>query len=76
MTQALYPEDEAALPNGLYVMRAYTELKDGSRNVSVIIRNATAKPIHVAGGRIIGRVIAANAVPEPEASPELLKKLE
>ena len=30
MTQAPYPEDKADLPNGLYVMRTYTELKDGS----------------------------------------------
>ena len=30
MTQTPYPEDKADLPNGLYVMRTYTELKDGS----------------------------------------------
>ena len=37
MTQAPYPEDKADLPNGLYVMRMYTELKDGSRNVSLVL---------------------------------------
>ena len=35
MTQAPYPEDKADLPNGLYVMRMYTKLKDGSWNVSL-----------------------------------------
>ena len=30
MMQAPYADDKADLPNGLYVMRTYTELKDGS----------------------------------------------
>ena len=34
MTQAPYSDDKADLPNGLYIMRTYTELKDGRRNVS------------------------------------------
>ena len=42
MTQAPYSDDRADLPNGLYVMRMYTELKDGSRSVSVVLRNLTA----------------------------------
>ena len=76
MTQAPYPEDDANLPLGLYVLRTYTELKDGSRNVTLVVRNGTARPIHMNGGRIIGRVVAANLVPDPEPSPELLKKLQ
>ena len=50
MMQAPYPEDKADLPNGLYVMRTYTELKDGSRNVSLVLRNLTARPIYLARG--------------------------
>ena len=42
MTQAPYPDDKANLPNGLYIMRTYTELKDGSQSVSVVLRNLTA----------------------------------
>ena len=42
MTQAPYSDDKAVLPNGLYVMRTYTELKDGSWSVSVVLRNLTA----------------------------------
>ena len=75
MTQAPYSEDKADLPNGLYIMRTYTELKDGSRSISVVLRNLTARPIHLVRGRVIGRVAAANAVPEAQCLPDLLKKL-
>ena len=75
MMQAPYSDDKADLPNGLYVMRMYTELKDGSQSVSIVLRNLTARPIHLARGRVIGRGAAANAVPEAQCSPDLLKKL-
>ena len=75
MTQAPYPDDKADLPNGLYIMRTYTELKDGSWSVSVVLRNLTAQPIHLARGQVMGRVVAANAVPDAQCSPDLLKKL-
>ena len=42
MMQAPYSDDKADLPNGLYVMRMYMELKDGSQSVSVVLRNLTA----------------------------------
>ena len=42
MTQAPYPEDEAKLPVGLYVLRTYTKMKDGSRNVAVVLHNGTS----------------------------------
>ena len=54
MMQAPYPDDKADLPNGLYVMRTYTELKDGSWNVSVVLWNLTAQPIHLARLQVIG----------------------
>ena len=75
MMQAPYSGDKANLPNGLYIMRTYTELKDGSRSVSVVLWNLTAQPIHLVRGRVIGRVAAANAVPEAQCSPDFLKKL-
>ena len=74
MMQAPYPEDKADLPNGLYVMRTYTELKDGSQNVFLVLQNLTAQPIYLARGRVIGRVATANAVPKAQFSPELLKQ--
>ena len=76
MTQAPYPEDKADLPNGLYIMRTYTELKDGSRNVSLMLRNLPAPPIYQARGQLINPVAATNAVPEAQCSPELLKQLD
>ena len=73
MTQAPYPDDMAALPNGIYVTRAYTDMKPGSRQVSVIIRNMTSRPIHLPQGKTITRAVASNAVPNAEPSPDLLK---
>ena len=75
MIQAPYAEDEAHLPVGLYVQRVYTELKEGSRNVSFVVHNGTSRPVHLSGGRVIARVVAANVVPEPIVSPELENKL-
>ena len=76
MMQAPYPDDKADLPNGLYVMRTYTELKDGSQSVSVVLRYLTTRPNHLAQGRVMGRVVAANAVPDAQCSLDLLKKLD
>ena len=70
------PDDKADLPNGLYVLRTYTELKDGSHSVSIVLQNLTAQPIHLARGRVVGRVVATNVVPEAQCSPDLLKKLD
>ena len=75
MMQPPYPEDQANLPVGLYVQRVYSDLKDSSQNLLTVMRNGTAKPIHLASGRIVGRVVAANAVPDTIVSPELEEKL-
>ena len=75
MMQPPYPEDKANLSIGLYIQRVYSNLKDGSQNLLTVVRNGTAKPIHLASGRIVGRVVAANAVPDAIVSPELEEKL-
>ena len=75
MTQAPYYEDHANLPNGLYVCRSYTELKDGSRKVGLVIYNGMSRPISMNGGRIISRVVTANVMPNAKPSPELLQEL-
>ena len=75
MTQATYLEDRANLPNGMYVVKTYTELHDSSRNVSVVLRNLIGKPVHLAARRPVGRVVAVNAVPDATPSPEFLRKL-
>ena len=76
MTQATYPEDRANLPNGVYVVKTYTELRDGSRNVLVVLCNLTGKPVHLAAGRLVAQVVAMNAIPDPAPSPAFLKKLD
>ena len=75
MTQAPYADDCAGIPNGMYITRTYTDLEPGSRRVTVVVRNMTSRPIHLAKGKIVARVQAANLVPEATPSPELLKKL-
>ena len=47
MTQATYLEDRANLPNGVYVVKTCTELHDGSRNVSAVLRNFMGKPVNI-----------------------------
>ena len=74
MTQATYLEDRANLPNGVYVVKTSTALRDGSRNVSVVLRNLTGKPVHLVAGRPVAKVVAANANANP--SPEFLKELD
>ena len=76
MTQATYLEEWANLPNGVYVVKTYTELHDGSCNVSVVLCNLTGKPVHLAAGRPVARVVAANAIPDAAPSPEFLRKLD
>ena len=75
MSQATYPEDQANLPIGVYVVKTYTELHDGSHNVSVVLHNLTGKPVHLPAGRPVAWVVAANAIPDATPSLEFLKKL-
>ena len=76
MTQAMYLEDRANLPNGVYVVKTYTELRDGSHNVSVVLRNLMGKPVHLSARRPVARVVAVNAIPDAAPSLEFLKKLD
>ena len=50
MVQPPYPEEKAKLPVGLYIQRVYTEMKDGSQNVSTVLRNGTGKSMHLTAG--------------------------
>ena len=75
MVQLLYPEDKAKLPVGLYVQRVYTEMKDGSENVSTVRCNSTGKLMHLTARQLVGRIVVAYQVPDAVASPELEAKL-
>ena len=74
MIQPLYPEDKAKLPIGLYIQRVYTELKDGSQGLSMVLQNGTGKPIHLATGKLVGHIITANRVLDAISSPKLEAK--
>ena len=50
MTQAMYLEDRANLPNGVYILKTYTELHNGSCNISVVLHNLMGKLVHLAAG--------------------------
>ena len=65
VTQSPYPEDQANLPNRLYVLSTYTQLNPGSCNVAVVIQNRTFKAIDMASSQQIRQVITANTVPDP-----------
>ena len=75
MVQPQYPEDKAKLPMGLYVQQVYKEMKDGSQNISMVLHNGTGKPMHLTARWLVGRIVAANLVPDAVASPELEAKL-
>ena len=76
MTQATYLEDWANLPNGVYVVKTYSELHNGSCSISVVLRNLMDKPVHLAARRAVARVVTANAIPDATPSPEFLQKLD
>ena len=50
-------------------------MKDGSQNVSTVLCNGTGKPRHLTAGQLVGRIVAANLVPDVMASTELEAKL-
>ena len=58
------------------MVKTYTELHHGSRNVSVVLHNLMGKPVHLPAGRPVARVVAMNAIPNATPSPEFLKKLD
>ena len=76
LTQAPYLGNMAALPNGIYITRAYTKMKPVSCQVAVIVRNMTSRPIYLPQGKTVACVMESNAVPNAEPSPDQLKKLE
>ena len=74
MTQATYLEDQANLPNGVYVVKTYTELRDGSRNVSVVLRNLMGKPVHLAARRPVAKGSGCEHCPRCCSLPRVLEE--
>ena len=59
------------LPLGLHVLHAYTHLKNGSRRVSLVVRNVSDSQIFLKKGMPVARVVSASLVPPAELSPEM-----
>ena len=76
MMQAPYLEDRANLPVGVYMIPTYSELRDGSRTMTIVLHNLMGKLVHLQAGRVIARVLATNVIPEGKPTPELMKKLD
>ena len=63
MTQALKGGDGPCLPLGLCVMKTYTKVISGSKQVAVVVKNLTAILITITKGIKVTQVVAANVVP-------------
>ena len=74
MTQALCAK-EGSLPQGLMIQNAYTEMCNGSKSVTVMIRNGTAYP-QTLKKIPVARVVTANHVSEVQMWPGMMDALD
>ena len=65
------PRETKPLPLGLHVLHAYTRLKNGSRRVSLVVRNVSDSCIFLKKGALVAWVVSASLVPPAELSPEM-----
>ena len=63
MTQALHVKD-SSLPQGLMVQNVYTELRKGSKNVIMVVRNSMAY-LQMLKKTPVARTVEVTWVPEP-----------
>ena len=75
MTQALCAE-EGSLPQGLTIQNAYTEMCNGSKSVTVVVRNGMAYPQTLKKKIPVARVVAANCMPEVQMWPGMMDTLD
>ena len=75
MTQALHIED-GSLHQGLTVQNAYTELRKGSKNVVMVVRNSMAYPQMLRKKIPVARAVAVTQVTEHPAQTGLTEMLE
>ena len=62
MTQALHVED-GSLPQGLMVQNTYMELCNGSKNITVVVRNSTTYPQTLRKKTPVARAVAVTQIP-------------
>ena len=76
MTQVPYVKDRANLLVSVYVVQTYSELRNSSWSVAMVLHNLTGKPVHFQAGQVIAQVLTANMIPEGKPTLELMKKLD
>ena len=69
-------EADGKLPVGVLLQSTFTELKVGSKKVSLILENTTAVHVSLRAGTPVCRVEAANLMTGPVIEPGLLQHLE
>ena len=72
MTQALQVEDRS-LPQGLTMQNAYMDLRTGSKNATVVVRNSTAYPKTLKKKTLVAQAVVATAISELLAMTQLLE---
>ena len=65
------PQESKPLPLGLYVLHAYTHLKNSSRRVSLVVRNVSDSHIFLKKEVPVARVVSVSLVQPVELSPEM-----
>ena len=70
MSQALQTED-GSLPQGLTVQNMYTELRQGSKNAVMVVRNSTAYPWTLQKKTLVTRAVVATLLPESPVEAQL-----
>ena len=75
MTHALCAE-EGSLPQSLMIQNTYTEMCNGSKSVTVIVRNSMVYPQTLQRKIPVARVVAANFVPELQVWPGMIDALD
>ena len=73
MVQTLCTQD-GALPSGLTVQNAYTELRKGSKKALVVVQNNTTYPQTLQKKTPVARAVSTLPVPEPPESESLLDR--
>ena len=64
MTQALWTKD-GSLPQGLTIQNAYTELRKGSKDAVMVVRNSMAYPQTLQKKALVATTVATITVWEP-----------
>ena len=75
MTNALCADKEP-LTQGLTIQNAYTKLHNGSKNVTIMVRNSMAYPQNLKEKNCVERVVVANWVPKPQMWPSMIDALD